>query len=176
MSELEQYQTAGGPIFGSTAREIASSVETAIRERLLDAGETLPTVRALAATLGTSPATVNSAYGLVRQRGLIVTGGRRGTRVAPRPALRSPERGRPSTPANQVRDLSIGLPDPALVPPIAPALQRIDLERTLRISALDRPDPELHTLAVEAFAQDGLPADAVSVFSGAFDAIERVLQ
>src|ERR1700722_18057898 len=87
MLDLAQYQ-----IEGSTAREIASSVETAIREGALDTGEQLPTVRALARALGPSPATVTSAYRTLRGRGLVIADGRRGTRVAPRPPLLAPER------------------------------------------------------------------------------------
>src|SRR5438067_175488 len=82
MLDLEQYQ-----IRGSTAREIASSVEASIREGLLRGGDRLPTVRALAERLGTSPATVNSGYRILRERGLVIAGGRRGTHVAPRPPV-----------------------------------------------------------------------------------------
>src|SRR5437764_14873840 len=61
---------SGGPtagITGSTAREIATNAEAAIREGVLDTGDPLPTVRALATALGTSPATVNAAYRTLRQ-------------------------------------------------------------------------------------------------------------
>src|SRR2546421_11008766 len=81
---------------GSTAREIAASAEAAIRERRLEAGDALPTVRALASTLGTSPATINSAYRILRERGLVIAEGRRGTRVARRPALRTAQGARPT--------------------------------------------------------------------------------
>src|SRR5437764_11330194 len=113
MLDLEQYQ-----IRGSTAREIASSVEAAVREGGLETGEKLPTVRELAQRLGTSPATVNSAYRILRDRGLVIADGRRGTRVAPRPPLLAAERAphgmlAPSPPPG-VRDLTIGLPDPEL--------------------------------------------------------------
>jgi DNA-binding transcriptional MocR family regulator len=175
MLELEQYQIAG-----STSREIAGSVEAAIREGLLEAGERLPTVRELAARLGTSPATVNSAYRILRERGLIVASGRRGTRVAPRPPVLTGDGARhgmlaPSAPPG-VRDLTVGLPDPDLLPPVAPALARIDLEAKLRADRRETIDPELLELAAAAFGADGLPADWITVTSGAFDAIERILQ
>jgi DNA-binding transcriptional MocR family regulator len=169
-------------IKGATAREIAASAEAAIREGLLDTGQALPTVRVLASTLGTSPATVNSAYRTLRQRGLVIAEGRRGTRVASRPPLRIPERltrpEQPETNTAQLRDLTIGLPDPALLPPVAPAFANIDLEQKLRAGVLERDtaDPELLELAAASLTADGLPADAIAVTSGAFDAIERVLQ
>jgi DNA-binding transcriptional MocR family regulator len=175
MLDLGQYQ-----IRGSTAREIAASAEAAIREGLLETGDPLPTVRALAGALGTSPATVNSAYRILRQRGLVMAEGRRGTRVAPRPALRVPPPARGAAsyrgPRPGFRDLSIGLPDPALLPPLVRALERVDLERKLAVSGLERSDPELLELAAASFEADGVRSDSIAVVSGAFDGIERVLQ
>ena len=175
MLDLGQYQ-----IRGTTAREIAHTAEAAIREGLLDTGDALPTVRALAQALGTSPATVSAAYRTLRERGLVLAEGRRGTRVAPRPAVRIPAPTRGTHAGRElpagVRDLSIGLPDPALLPPLAPALAGLDLERKLRMSELDRADDDLLELGRSSFAADGVPSDAVAVVSGAFDGIERVLQ
>ena len=174
MLDLEQYQ-----IFGSTAREIAASAEAAIAAGGLETGAQLPTVRALAERLGTSPATVNAAYRTLRQRGLVVAEGRRGTRVAPRPALHrtgAPGRAEPDTHNGGVRDLSVGLPDPGLLPPLGPALARIDLERKLEISRLEEIDDTLLELARTAFADDGAPSGEPAIVGGAFDGIERVLQ
>jgi DNA-binding transcriptional MocR family regulator len=180
MPALEQYHsTQSTKIAGSTASEIAASVEGAIRDGRLNTGDSLPTVRELARTLGTSPATVNSAYRTLRQRGLVVAEGRRGTRVAPRPPLRSPKRAAPPPVGAErpgLRDLAIGLPDPALLPPLLPALARLDLEPKLAVSGLDAPDPDLLEWARGDFAGDGLSADAIAVVSGALDGIERVLQ
>jgi DNA-binding transcriptional MocR family regulator len=168
MLEVEQYQ-----IVGSTAREIATSAEAAIREGSIATGASLPTVRALADALGTSPATVNAAYKLLQQRALVIADGRRGTRVAPRPALRTPQAARLP---KHIRDLSFGLPDPELLLPLAPALARIDLERKLRASGLEQNDPDLLDLAAKRFKADGVPPGALAVVGGAFDGIERVLQ
>ncbi len=174
MLDLEQYQ-----IFGSTAREIAASAEAAIAAGGLETGAQLPTVRALAERLGISPATVNAAYRTLRQRGLVVAEGRRGTRVAPRPALHrtgAQERAEPDTHNGGVHDLSVGLPDPGLLPPLGPALARIDLERKLEISRLEEIDDTLLELARTAFADDGAPSGEPAIVGGAFDGIERVLQ
>ncbi len=177
MIELEQYQN-GPRITGSTAQEIGASVEAAVRTGGLSAGDALPTVRSLAARLGTSPATVNSAYRMLRQRGLVVAEGRRGTRVAPRPPLRTPTRQAPVPPAVRagMRDLTIGLPDPHLLPSLPAALARVDVDAKLRLDALEAPDPELLLLAREDFARDGLDTRSVAVLGGALDAIERLLQ
>src|SRR5437763_12105621 len=142
MSELAQYQNTktdaggrgpNGQIIGSTSREIAASAEAAIREGLLESGDPLPTVRSLARALGASPATVNSAYRVLRERGLVIAEGRRGTRVAPRPPLRTPMRPTAVPAADQagLRDLGIGLPDPGLLPPLPAALARVDVEERM---------------------------------------------
>ena len=167
MLDVEQYYG----ITGSTAREIAASAEVAIRENRLKTGEPLPTVRSLASALGTSPATVSSAYRTLRQRGLVIADGRRGTRVAPRPALRivGPPRIAPRPPAR--RDLAVGLADPELLPEIGPALARIDLDKL----ALESADPELLEVGAGLLTHDGVPADSLTVVSGALDGIERVL-
>jgi DNA-binding transcriptional MocR family regulator len=168
--ELEQSY-----IIGTTGREIATSAEGAIRDGLIETGAQLPTVRALAKRLGTSPATVNAAYRVLRQRGLVVADGRRGTRVAPRPTLRTPlyETVEPNLKAT-VRDLSVGMPDPDLLPDLGPALARIDVERT-RLDGLETADPELLELARRGFDADGVASGSIAIVGGAFDGIERAL-
>ena len=73
----------------------------------------------------------------------MVGDGRRGTRVARRPALRAPGHGASPAPVPARADLSIGLADPALLPPIAPALARIDIDAKLATSGLEAADPDL---------------------------------
>ena len=142
---------------------------------MLAPGEALPTVRALAADLETSPATVNSAYRILRQRGLVVAEGRRGTRVAPRPPVRTANRRMDAEPRPARGDLSLGFPDPALLPPLRPALESIDLDRALDIPSLDANDPDLLALATASFENDGVRGEGIGVVAGALDGIERVL-
>jgi DNA-binding transcriptional MocR family regulator len=158
------------PIAGRTANAIAQSVESALREGRLGAGAALPTVRELARSLRVSPATVASAYRSLRQRGLLVAQGRRGTRVAPRPpvALPRPELALP----RGVRNVSEGQPDPALLPTLAGALRAVPRRPRL----YGEPPHRLVRLAARAFAADGIPHEAVSVVAGSMDGIERVLQ
>jgi DNA-binding transcriptional MocR family regulator len=112
---------------------------------------------------------------MLRERGFVVGQGRRGTRVAPRPALRAPIRGGSPPPVPGRGDLSIGLADPALLPPIAPALARIDIDAKLGVSRLEAADPDLLDAARLWFEADGVPSDALAVVSGAMDGVERVL-
>jgi DNA-binding transcriptional MocR family regulator len=134
--------------------------------------EQLPTIRELAATLRVSPVTVAAAYRLLHTRGVAVGHGRRGTRLKAHstmpPALRS------TGPVEGVLDLTTGNPDPALLPSIAAVLRGLHTDTHLY------GDPaELRTLiafATAEFEADGISAQAVTVTSGALDAIERVLR
>jgi len=75
---------------GRRASDISVSIEEAIREGRLTPGAQLPTVRALADRLQVSPSTVSAAYRYLRQRGVISTHGRGGTRVHSRPPVEAP--------------------------------------------------------------------------------------
>ena len=131
----------------------------------------MPTVRALAEHLGVSPTTVSAAYRTLRDRGLLVTGGRRGTSISPRPPLTT----LPAIPVPPgVRDLTNGNPDRELLPRIDKALARVDPEPVLY--GEDPAVPELLELARRDFEADGIPAKHLAVVGGAMDGIERVLQ
>lgn len=158
-------------IRGSTAVEIAGQVEGAIRRGDLAPGDALPTVRAGAEAIGVSPATLAGAYRRLRERGLVVTRGRRGTHVSPQPPLAA-VRGLTLPPG--VRDLSAGNPDPALLPALGPALRGLAPPRRLYGEALV--DPGLVALARRRLKADRAPSAHITVVSGALDGIERALQ
>lgn len=158
-------------IRGSTAVEIAERVEAAIRAGDLAAGGALPTVRDGAARIGVSPATLAAAYRRLRERGLVQTGGRRGTRVSAN--LDVPTRQALAVPSG-VRDLSAGNPDPALLPALGPTLRNLAPPRRLYGEALK--DPDLIASTRRGLRSDGAPADHLTVVSGALDGLERVLQ
>jgi DNA-binding transcriptional MocR family regulator len=135
-------------------------------------------VRALAARLGVSPGTVASAYRTLRQRGVVETAGRHGTRVRPRPPVAGSRTAGQLRPPPGARDLSAGDPDPAHLPDLRPALRRL----------ADHPGPpvgyraggalpELIALARDRLAADRVPAAgaALTVTGGALDGIERLL-
>ena len=157
-------------ISGRTATDIAASLERVLYAGASAPGQTLPTVRGLAADLGVSPATVSSAYKLLRTRGLVVGGGRRGTRIAPRLTAAAATT---AVPAGTV-DLATGNPDPALLAALGPALQFIESELGLYGGQFDHPG--LTTFASAEFEADGVSSQSMAVLSGAMDAIERVLR
>ena len=156
------------------AQAIALDLERRIRGGELGAGEQLPTVRAMAADLGVDPGTAAAAYRLLRERGFVISDGRRGTRVAaqlePRPSAVS---GAPPG----VRDLASGVVDPVLVPEVGRALRRVaarrpDVTRYEENAKLDA----LVAYARAEFVRAGVDATALSFVGGALDGLERVLQ
>ncbi|MFG3300870.1 aminotransferase class I/II-fold pyridoxal phosphate-dependent enzyme [Micromonospora chersina] len=163
-------------ISGSSSAAISASVETGIRAGDLAPGDALPAVRALAVELGVSPATVAKAYQELRQRGLVVTAGRHGTRVRPRPPVASRRSALMPPPLPGARDVSAGNPDSRLLPPLGPHLAALAAEfRAPGGYAASAVLPELAVAARDRLAADGVPADEITVTGGALDGIERLL-
>ncbi|GHB01362.1 GntR family transcriptional regulator [Streptomyces clavifer] len=139
-------------------------------------GHVLPPMRELASLLGVNPNTVAAAYRTLRERGVIETAGRRGSRVRSRPASTARGSLRIEAPPG-VRDLGEGNPDPVLLPDIGEALADA-AEAYARQPGMygEVPVlPELSAFARAAMDADGVPAGPLAVTSGALDAIERVL-
>ncbi|HEY2773338.1 MAG TPA: aminotransferase class I/II-fold pyridoxal phosphate-dependent enzyme [Candidatus Binatia bacterium] len=162
--------TARSGITGRSADAIARSVEHALETGRLSERDLLPPVRALAASLEVSPTTVAAAYRTLRQRGVVVGDGRRGTRIARReaegPRLRIPV-------IDGAVHLADGNPDPALLPDLEPLLRRVPMPRDLYGEACMI--PELADAARRLLAADRVEIPALTVVSGAMDGIERVL-
>ncbi|WP_037890503.1 aminotransferase class I/II-fold pyridoxal phosphate-dependent enzyme, partial [Streptomyces viridochromogenes] len=163
-------------IEGRRAAEIASSVERAVGSGELEPGQLLPPMRELAVELGVNPNTVAAAYRILRERGVIETAGRRGSRVRPRPATTGREYVRVDVPEG-VRDVASGNPDPALLPSLAQAFaaaaEQGDREPVLYGD--DPLEPELARIARAALDADSVPQGPLAVAFGSLDAIERVL-
>lgn len=142
----------------------------------LEPGQLLPPMRELAVELGVNPNTVAAAYRTLRERGVIETDGRRGSRVRPKPATTGREHIRVEVPEG-VREVSHGNPDPALLPSLTEAFTRAaELSDREPVMYGDDPvEPELARIARAALDADGVPAGPVAVASGSLDAIERVL-
>ena len=152
-------------------------MEAGIRSGALGTGAALPPVRVLAEELAVSPATVAAAYRSLRDRGLVDTAGRGGTRVRSRPPVAT-RLSRRLPPPPGALDLSGGEPDPALLPPLRPRLRR--LARAPLDPASYRsggPLPELLEVARQRLSADGVPVRGagLTVTGGALDGIERVL-
>ncbi|MFY1695029.1 aminotransferase class I/II-fold pyridoxal phosphate-dependent enzyme [Solwaraspora sp. WMMA2101] len=164
---------------GSTAIEIAASVEAGVRTGELAAGDPLPAVRSLAAALGVSPATVARAYQTLRHRGIVDAAGRRGTRIRPRPPVAGPRSApRPGPPPGGL-DLSTGEPDRRLLPGLAGPLAEVARKLAGDGATAGYADagvlPEVTALATERLAEVGLPPGALTLTSGALDGLERLL-
>lgn len=155
-------------ITGEGAEAIAASVEEGIAQGALAPGAVLPPIRGLAQQLGVNPNTVAAAYRLLRDRGAVESSGRRGTRVRDRPAT-TPRSLRGLAVPPDVRDLSTGNPNPALLPTVAAASGSVVLYGHPPIA------PALADHVAAELAAEGVPADHLAVTSGALDAIERVL-
>ncbi len=153
-----------------SAVKIALGIEAAIRDGALRSGQRLATVRGLADLLEVSPATVAAAYRRLKLRGIVVTAGRRGTRVSHRPL--HPSRRRQVGPRG-TRNLFDGNPDPALLPVIAPILRRID--PSPRLYGEPPHHGDLIKLVRRELVASGVAAGELCVTNGAIDAIDRLL-
>ncbi|MFJ9867057.1 aminotransferase class I/II-fold pyridoxal phosphate-dependent enzyme [Streptomyces sp. NPDC101165] len=164
------------PIQGHGAAEIAASVERAVGTGELEPGQPLPPMRELATRLGVNPNTVAAAYRTLRERGVIETAGRRGSRVRQKPATTGREQIRVAVPEG-VRDVADGNPDPALLPHLADAFAAAAAQgdREPVLYGHDSVEPELARLARAALDADGVPDGPIGVASGSLDAVERVL-
>lgn len=149
---------------GSNARDIAESLEYAMRSGALQPGDPLPAVRRLASDLGVNPNTVAAAYARLRNAGRLTTAGRHGTRVADEPPRPAPVFAVPPG----LRDLASGHVDAALLP-TASQLPSAPHNDTMW-------NAELQSLGCGWLQAQGLPQDAMGVFSGTLDAVERALR
>ncbi len=149
-----------------------------MRRGALAAGDALPSVRGLAEELSVSPATVAAAYQRLRDRGIVVTAGRHGTRVRPVTPIATDRTARAVPLPAGVRDLSDGEPNPALLPDLAPVLRHVADSFDGGAAPLRYADagplPELLEQARARLPE--LPDGAAyTLVSGALDGIDRLL-
>lgn len=142
----------------------------------LEPGQLLPPMRELAEQLGVNPNTVAAAYRTLRERGVIETAGRRGSRVRSKPATTGREYIRIEVP-DGVRNVVDGNPDRALLPGLAEAFAVAagGSDRDPVLYGEAAVEPGLARLARADLDADGVPDGPVVVTSGSLDAIERVL-
>lgn len=163
-------------IVGKSAAEISASAESAVASGELAPGQLLPPIRELAAQLAVNANTVAAAYRTLRERGVIETAGRRGSRVRERPAS-TPREAIGVRVSDGVRDVSQGNPDPALLPSLPDALAAAMPRYAAHAHLYGGPSvtEEFEELARAELARDQVPAGPLAATSGALDAIERVL-
>ncbi|MFI7544578.1 aminotransferase class I/II-fold pyridoxal phosphate-dependent enzyme [Actinoplanes sp. NPDC049599] len=168
-----QYQ-----VTGSSAAAISASIEAGVRRGDWSSGDPLPPIRLLADHLRVSPATVAKAYQELRQRGIVESVGRQGTRIRARPAVAGSRSAlRLPVPAGAL-DLSAGDPDTRLLPALGRHLRAVSEEVGPPLGyAAAGAMPELIDAARPRLAADGVPVDdaAITVTNGTLDAIERLL-
>ncbi|MCC2319350.1 aminotransferase class I/II-fold pyridoxal phosphate-dependent enzyme [Cellulomonas chengniuliangii] len=157
-------------------RGIAATVSRLARNGELRPGDRLPTVRATAAALGVSPATVGSAWRALAAVGMVGARGRAGTFLLPSPTGWLPPRYRDmARGAAAALDLSTGTPDPALLPTLGPALARVGARTPAAVTGTYLSAPLVPELEAALRASWPFPPDRLTVVDGAVDAIERTL-
>lgn len=162
-----------GHITDGSKRGIARTVCDLIRHGEIAVGAPLPPVRDLAARLGVSPATVSAAWSELRRLGLVEGRGRGGLRVAAHRGGPHPSR---FTGAGYFRagvhDLTLAVPDPALLPPLGEALASAaavaGLNQYARVRITDR-------LAAAARRDWPYAAPALVAVDGGYDGVRLAL-
>lgn len=155
---------------------LAGEISRLVREGALAPGDRLPTVREVSAALGVSAGTVAAAWRALAGAGIIVSRGRAGSFVRAEGGGSSRVHGMsgPGPEASVRLDLSLGTPDPALLPSLEAALTRVrpraDTGRYHDLPVL----PELGELLRETWPTSGV--EAITVVDGALDGIARTLE
>ncbi|MGO4573651.1 aminotransferase-like domain-containing protein [Microvirga sp. 2TAF3] len=142
MTETLEAEWLAAHLGDRTMRGIALETSALIRSGAIPIGTQLPPVRDLAHALNVSPATISAAWGELRRHKVIGGRGRNGVwvcgdKIAPRPS-RFENIGNFG---EHVIDLTVAVPDPALLPPLGEALARgaaaEKLNSYLRVPILD---------------------------------------
>lgn len=164
--------TLADAIADRSASGIAAALHRLINRGSLAPGDRLPTVRSLAAELGTSPATVAEAWRGLAAAGAIVARGRAGTFVSDQARWAS-RFARMTSASAAGTELSTGVPDASLLPDLGPALTRV-AHRAAATSYVD--EPVLPDLAAWLRASWPYDVPALTVVDGALDGVDRVLR
>lgn len=158
-----------------SARGIAAVIGRLITDGTLPEGTQLPTVRQLSRGLGVSPTTVSEAWKALAAAGAIETRGRNGTIVRGGRPMYQPlrYRGISAGPGRFELDLSLGIPDPGLLPDLGRIVARVS-RQSLTSSYLERPVlPELADLLAASWPFE---PERLTVVDGALDALDRISQ
>jgi DNA-binding transcriptional MocR family regulator len=145
-----------------------------VRNGDIATGSRMPAVRDLAAVLRVSPATVSAAWGLLRTQNVIEGRGRQGSWIVD--VIRSPWPKRFETIgtfwSKDVLDLSLAIPDPALLPDLGSAIAR-----SVPGANFNTYEREVITpaLAVAAAAKWPFVAERFLVTNGGYEGVRLLL-
>ncbi|MQB22797.1 PLP-dependent aminotransferase family protein [Agrobacterium tumefaciens] len=144
MSDICEARWLAERITNKTIRGIALETSALVRAGVLPVGTRLPAMRDLAYELGVSPATISEAWSELRQQKIISGRGRNGTWVCAERFVAKPERlASAGHYGANVLDLSMAVPDQALLPPLAKAMAYATSVGDLNSYARSRIVPEL---------------------------------
>lgn len=156
-----------------TARGIALEVSALIRSGALPVGSRMPTVRDLAFRLGVSPGTISEAWSELKRQKIVSGRGRGGAWVSGDSATPRPARmGSVGHFGPDVLDLSLAIPDTALLPPLRTALAHA--AGTDALNSYER-TPILPALRQAVLPQWPYAPDAFLATNGGYNAVYSVL-
>lgn len=160
-----------------TPQRITESITSLATSEVLREGQRLPTVRAMAASLRVSPATISTAYHALSRAGVLASRGRAGTYVLSQAHAQEQGRALPLPVSRQdmpLIDLSKGTPDPALLPDIRPFLSKLG-NRKAFVNSYDGPTilPMLEGVLRRNWPYE---PQAMTMVSGAGDGLSRIIE
>lgn len=158
-------------ISGKTSREIFKQIRLAIQVGTLQAGDTLPAVRALAAMLDVNRNTVAQAYKRLVEAGIAESRGRNGTVI--RSATYNPPQQEGTPPGLMLVDLAGGNPSRSLLSDIKTALGGVNTQP--RLYGEPPVEAALEKYGVTWLGQDIDTDFTLTLSNGAVDGVERVL-
>jgi len=164
--ELIQQLIRPGP-----AVKLAQQIEGLVREGRIAPEALLPPVREVARALRVSPGTAAAAYKALRAQGVVITDGRRGTRVLPRTSQH--DYAEVPAPPGTV-DLQVANPDPRLLPDLRRIFAKVRAGSD--VYGGSHFDEDLLRRMRAAFEADGIDGSHLVVMSGAIAAIYRALR
>lgn len=173
MTEIIGPEWLAGKIGDTSIQGIALETAALIRSGLLPVGARLPAVRDLAFALGVSPATISNAWSELRRQQMLSGRGRNGTWVTGDRLVAQPKRLASSGDYGaDVIDLSLAVPDPALLPPLAEALAKGTETEGVNLYARNRIVADLEAVVRASWPYE---AEAFLATNGGYNALYTLI-
>ncbi|MBM9594933.1 aminotransferase-like domain-containing protein [Roseitranquillus sediminis] len=154
---------------GRDAKGIAVETARLVRSGELPVGSRLPALRDLAFHTGISPATISGAWTALRRQKVLTGRGRNGTWVTETAIGNAPARtGRMGAYGPGALDLSLAVPDPALLPPLEAALRHAATGPDLNSYRRSRIEPSLRDAVEPTWPY---PPNALLATNGGYNAV-----